>query len=350
MIASWTMQVHASRLGRAALIGAAALAGSLTVGTELARGTVAHSVAPGESLFSIASRDGLSVSQLAAANGLSSSAQLRAGAVLQIPGRLAPATPSRLLHSTPTRLLHTTSARVHLTGEGADDGGHDGAGADGVQTGRATASAPALGAYAIRPGDTLSALALRSRVSVGQMAYMNGLDVNQPLRIGTVIKLPTGAPSPTRAGLPLPAHRVIPAAGPYPTPAHVSLGEIQTIAARHGVPPSLAAAIAWQESGFNNGLVSSANARGVMQLLPGTWDWVQRTLVGHPLNPSSPRDNVAAGVLYLRSLLHSTAGDPGTAAAAYYQGLGSVRQIGFLPDTQRYVSSVRALMSRFGGG
>jgi soluble lytic murein transglycosylase-like protein len=180
------------------------------------------------------------------------------------------------------------------------------------------------------------------------MAYMNGLNPRARLRIGTLLKLPTGAPTPPRAVEAVPARQIIPAAGPYPTPAHVGLGDIQRIAAQHGVPSSLAAAIAWQESGFNNGLVSSANARGVMQLLPGTWDWVQRTLAGHPLNPSSPHDNVRAGVMYLGSLLHSTGGNPETAAAAYYQGLGSVRRIGLLPDTRRYVSSVRALMGRFG--
>ena len=37
------------------------------------------------------------------------------------------------------------------------------------------------------------------------------------------------------------------------------------------------------------------------------------------------------------------------AAAAYYQGLGSVRRIGMLPETRRYVANVLALRSRFGG-
>jgi hypothetical protein len=37
------------------------------------------------------------------------------------------------------------------------------------------------------------------------------------------------------------------------------------------------------------------------------------------------------------------------AAAGYYQGLGSVRKIGMLPETQRYVANVMALRSRFGG-
>ena len=91
------------------------------------------------------------------------------------------------------------------------------------------------------------------------------------------------------------------------------------------MPPSLAAAIAWQESGFNNGMVSSANARGVMQVMPGTWNWVQSNLAGRRLDPSSAADNVQAGSLYLRQLLRDAGGDPATAIAGYYQGQASVR-------------------------
>ena len=54
--------------------------------------------------------------------------------------------------------------------------------------------------------------------------------------------------------------------------------------------------------------------------------------------------------LLLRSLLHATGGDPALAAAGYYQGLPSVQRHGLYPDTQRYVQSVMALRSRFGGG
>ena len=35
-----------------------------------------------------------------------------------------------------------------------------------------------MGAYKVRPGDTLSALAAASRVPAAQMAYMNGLNPN----------------------------------------------------------------------------------------------------------------------------------------------------------------------------
>ena len=176
---------------------------------------------------------------------------------------------------------------------------------------------------------------------------MNGLNLHGVLVAGTVIKLPTGATAP-RSG-PAPSVRVYSPAGPHATPARLSSSQVGQVAAADGVSPSLAAAIAYQESGFNNGMVSRANARGVMQLLPGTWNWVQSTLAHRTLDPNSALDNVHAGALYLGSLLRSTRGNPALAAAAYYQGLGSVRQAGVFPSTQRYVDNVMALRSRFGG-
>ncbi len=117
------------------------------------------------------------------------------------------------------------------------------------------------------------------------------------------------------------------------------------------MPPSLAEAVADQESGFNNALTSSTGARGVMQIEPGTWNWIGQTLAGPaPLSPSSASSNVRAGVLLLRSLLQSTGGNQAEAAAGYYQGLPSVLQHGLYSDTQQYVNNVSALQQRFGGG
>jgi soluble lytic murein transglycosylase-like protein len=180
------------------------------------------------------------------------------------------------------------------------------------------------------------------------MAYMNGLDPNGVLIAGTVIKLPTGAPAPASSSQPAPAP-VVAQASPNPSPGRVSSSDIATVASRNGVPADLSAAIAWQESGFNNGMVSSANARGVMQVMPGTWDWVQQNLAKRQLDPNLAIDNVGAGVLYLGHLLSETGGDPAMAAAGYYQGLDSVRRIGMLPETRQYVNNVLALRGRFGG-
>jgi soluble lytic murein transglycosylase-like protein len=136
---------------------------------------------------------------------------------------------------------------------------------------------------------------------------------------------------------------------PYPTPERVSPSEVASIASSDGVSPSLADAIGYQESGFNNDLVSNTGAVGVMQIEPGTWDWVQRTLSATPLNPASALDNIRGGVLMLHSLLDASGGDPAMAAAGYYQGLASVQRNGMYADTQQYVNDVMALRSRFGG-
>jgi soluble lytic murein transglycosylase-like protein len=206
-----------------------------------------------------------------------------------------------------------------------------------------------MGGYTVRPGDTLSGLAAASGVSVGAMAAMNGLSTTHRLVAGTVLKLPTGAPTPPAAAQPAPAQRVVPQAAPNPTPARVDASHVQQIASAAGVSPSLAAAIGWQESGFNNNMVSSANARGVMQVMPGTWSWVEQNLAGRRLDPNSASDNVSAGVLYLKHLLQETGGDENAAIAGYYQGLGALRSRGMFEDTKRYVANVQALRGRFGG-
>jgi soluble lytic murein transglycosylase-like protein len=207
----------------------------------------------------------------------------------------------------------------------------------------------ALGAYTVRAGDTLSGIAASSGISLGELAWMNGLDPGAPLLAGTALKLPTGSPLAVQAATTTVEPTVVPPAAPYATPGRVTAEQIGQIAAANGVSPSLAAAVAWQESGFNNGVVSAANARGVMQLLPGTWSWVQEQLLGRQLDPSSAIENVRAGVSYLGQLVKDVGGNEAVAVASYYQGSASVRSVGLLPATQRYVADVMALRSRFGG-
>jgi LysM repeat protein len=371
-------------LRTARLSGAALLAAALLSTTPaLAAG---HRVAPGETLSGIAANNGLSTNALAAANGLSTEAHVISGTTLTIPARGtivsgSPATTSSA-GNTGTTAASTTSAsgglrvawgdslsaiaarngvslsrlaaangidpsrpllagtRLHLPAAG-------GAGASAAPAATTSAAPAPIGAYKVRVGDTLSGLAARSGVPMTQMAYVNGLDPKKPLLAGTLMKLPTG--SPVNAATPAPQRTIVPSAPPDATPGRLNAGQIGSIAAQHGAPGSLATAIAWQESGFNNAMLSGANARGVMQILPGTWSWVQANLARTKLNPDSPEDNVRAGSLYLADLMRQTNGDPAMAAAAYYQGLASVRRIGMLPETRRYVANVMALRGRFGG-
>jgi N-acetylmuramoyl-L-alanine amidase len=297
--------------------------------TAPASAEVAHVVQPGETLWGIAAANNLTTRTVAVYNGVPEDHRVVLGSTIRVP---TVAEGQAALQSAGLAPAATGTATAAPAAAPAAD----------------AAPAP-QGAYVVRWGDTLSALAAGAGVSVADMAAMNGLDPDGVLLAGTVIKLPAGAPVPARADEPAPATHVVPAAAPEPTPTRLSATDVQSVAAEHGVSPSLAAAIAWQESGFNNGMVSSANARGVMQVMPGTWDYVEQNLAGRKLDTGSATDNVHAGVLYLQHLLEQTGGDESAAVAAYYQGLGSVQSRGLFDDTQKYVANVQALRSRFGG-
>jgi len=302
----------------------AAVAATLALAAP-AQANVPHTVGPGETLWSIAAANGFTTRALAAANGLSENSNVVLGSTIQIP-------------SVPEAAAALQGATAQL-------------GQSAPTAASAAAAPPPAGSYVVRYGDSLSAIAARAGVSTGQLAWMNGLNPANLLPTGTVLKLPTESAQAAAASAPGPApvQHVVPSAAPNATPGHVSASQVGQVAAQTGVSASLAKAIAWQESGFNNGAVSSANARGVMQIMPGTWSWINRSLASRALDPNSALDNVQAGSLYLRQLMRDTGGDPGMAAAAYYQGLASVRRNGMLPETRRYVSNVLSLRARFGG-
>jgi N-acetylmuramoyl-L-alanine amidase len=348
-----------------------------------ASAAVPHTVQPGETLWSIAAANNLTTRTVAAFNGVSEDHQVVLGSTIMVPTTVegyaslqqagvvgtAPqqpaAAPAAASGGYTVQAGDTLSALAAQSGvstealaatNGLDPNGLLIAGTALQLPGGSSTPAPAAGApapqggYTVRAGDTLSGLAAQTGVSAAAMAAMNGLDPNGVLVTGTVLKLPGGAPAPAQASEPAPATTVVPDAAPTPTAQQVSATDIQNVAAAHGVSPSLAAAIAWQESGFNNSMVSSANARGVMQVMPGTWDYVQQNLAGgRQLDPNSATDNVHAGVMYLKRLLTDAGGDENAAIAGYYQGLASVRERGLYDDTAQYVDNVQALRGRFGG-
>jgi N-acetylmuramoyl-L-alanine amidase len=334
---------------------------------------VPHVVQPGETLWTIAAANNFTTRALAAANGLSEDSNVVLGSTIQIPSvseastaltSAAPATsaaqggyavqPGDTLSG--IAASHGVSLSTLAAANGVSPDSFAIAGttlkiptASATAPASSTAGPPPLGGYTVRPGDSLSGIAATAGVSMQQLAWMNGLDPSHYLLAGTVLKLPTGAPAPSNPA-PAPSQTIVPQAAPNPTPERVSSSQIAQVAAEHGVPAGLASAIAWQESGFNNAMVSSANARGVMQIMPGTWDWVNKSLAAdNPLNPNSAVDNVRGGVLYLRQLLNDFGGDQNSAIAAYYQGEGAVKSRGLYPETQEYVNSVNALRPRFGG-
>jgi LysM repeat protein len=294
------------------------LAAAALLAPAAACAAVIHTVRRGETLSSIAAADGLSVARLAAANGLSSMAELTTGAQLVIPPQGGP------LQSPAAPPAAPTSSESPMSESGAS----------------------ASGGYVVRLGDTLSGIAARYGTSVEALAAANGIPVNGLLLAGRALTIPgreaTSTPS-SSASSSAPS-----ISGAQPVAQFVTAAQVGSIAVADGVPAPLAEAIADQESGFNDALVSSSGAVGVMQLEPATWSDLTR-VDGMDLSPTSALDNVRGGVVLLRSLLLATGESQTDTIAAYYQGLRSVQTYGILPGTRGYVADVRALESRFNG-
>lgn len=116
---------------------------------------------------------------------------------------------------------------------------------------------------------------------------------------------------------------------------------IEEACRRYNVSPNLARAVVQAESNFQPEVISSAGAVGLMQLMPGTADWLG---VEDPLNPA---DNIDGGVRFLRQLLDRYDGDIRLTLAAYNAGPGAVDEYGGIPpyrETQTYVERVTGLM------
>jgi LysM repeat protein len=258
----------------------------------------------------------------------------------------------------------------------------------------------------VKRGDTLSAIARRYHTTVAALRELNDIPGNGIIYAGQSLRLPEGAlDTPVRAHAAQRApryHRVVEgdtlidlasrygtsvswlqAANKLPRSRVIQLGQrlfvgyaavatphgaavirtprpnavprsrikalIKSEAKRAHIDPHLALALAWQESGFQMDMVSSAGAIGAMQVMPETGRWMSSHIIGRPLDLANVEDNVVAGVRFLALLLRLT-GKPQAALAGYYQGLASVKNNGQYADTKAYVRNILFLQRRFRRG
>ena len=257
-----------------------------------------HVVQRGETLTSVAAIDGLSIQAIAQANRISPASELVVGQILLIPPQTAE---SAAVSTAATKVAQSSGTGTVATTTESDS--------------TETATDPDA------DGDTDASTKTEAPAQTKATTYTR--------------------PSTPSSGSP---------GTPQPTQQLVSSGDIAAIAAQNGVPASLAEAIAWQESGWNNDEVSGIGAVGVMQIVPSTWTWIDQYLTpSAPLGTTSAAENVRAGVLLLHELLTVTGDNYAMAIAGYYQGLASVKAHGMYPDTRHYVNDVLALQQRFGG-
>jgi hypothetical protein len=184
--------------------------------------------------------------------------------------------------------------------------------------------------HVVKPGESFFSIAARYHVSPWRLAQRNRLSLMTVIVPNQRLALPRGA-------------RLTPpaAAGP-PASRDAVRAAIDYWSRVYGVDPALARALAWMESGFQQDVVSSVGAVGVMQLLPETWEFVDLVLLG-VRTPRTYRGNVRAGVRYLRWQLDEFGGDVRLALAGWYQGARAVRERGLYGETRQFVRIVLAL-------
>ena len=120
---------------------------------------------------------------------------------------------------------------------------------------------------------------------------------------------------------------------------------IAAASALHGVSTQLVRAVIQVESDFDSLARSSKGAQGLMQLMPDT---ARQLGVS---NSFDPRQNIFAGVRYLRILLDMFGGDVSLATAAYNAGATAVQRYNGVPpfkETRGYVAKIQGLLLGLG--
>jgi N-acetylmuramoyl-L-alanine amidase len=301
-----------------------------------------HVVRRGETLSDIAARYGTSTSSLASANGLSDPNYIVAGTTLRVPVALT------------MNATHTVSSGETLSDIAARYGTSVRALArvnrlrnenlivEGAQlrvpgSGTAASTSPSApvsvmgGAHAVSRGETLSSIALRYGTTVEALARANGIGNPNLVVAGTTLRVPSGGGGGSGGSLPAP---------PPPASPEVVAASLENQAVSHGVDATLVKAVAWQESGWQQDVVSSAGAIGVMQVMPDTARYINQSLGGGNLDVRNADDNVHLGVMYLHHLLNTMPTER-KALAAYYAGPGAIgRRLN--AEQRHYVDAVQS--------
>jgi N-acetylmuramoyl-L-alanine amidase len=201
--------------------------------------------------------------------------------------------------------------------------------------------------HTVEPGESLWSIAAEDGLTVEELAAANGLSPDAWLVAGSTLLIPPASPAYAISGTGACVWDCASTMHPHPTDEVVTPEQVGAIAAEYGMSAALVQSIAWNESAFNNAAVSSAGARGVMQIIPDTWTFIDEQLTDEPLDPASAIANVEAGVIYLHHLYHVKGGDGQATVASYFQG---PNREGLLPETETYLREIRDDEAEFAAG
>lgn len=264
-----------------------------------------YTVQMGDTLSGISQLYGISVDAMVEANGITDPDLIVTGQTLSIPGASSGSDPEPEWEPEPAS-----------PGVG---GGHP--------------------SYTVGAGDNLSAIAELLGISVSELADFNGIGNLDLIVTGQTLAVPGGSETATSE---------------VATASYLGYDDLRAMffeaAEIHGEDPYLMMALAWQESGWQQDVVSYAGAYGIMQVMPDTGDWAGPALVGWETDyVNSAWDNIQTGVAFYAHL-YSMAGSDYYALAGYYQGPYSVETEGLFSDTEDYVRNILEMRDLFASG
>ena len=278
-----------------------------------------HTVKAGEHLTRISRTYGVTIAAIVAANDLADPGRIFAGQRLTIPGVAAPAPAQK--------------PKPEAAASGPAPA--------------AAASAPKARVHTVKAGEHLTRISRTYGVTIAAIVAAN--DLADPGRIFAGQRL-------TIPGVAAPASASKSSAPSMPASMARLVAEREAMrriivqeADRFGVPWAFAMAVAWQESGWQQGVTSWAGAVGVMQLLPATGEWVGEAMLGTTVDIADARQNVRAGVRLLAHYLDRYDGNRDLVLAAYYQGQTAADRHGVYRVSRPYIASVKLLEKLFGG-
>jgi soluble lytic murein transglycosylase len=110
----------------------------------------------------------------------------------------------------------------------------------------------------------------------------------------------------------------------YPRAYHP---EVDNEAKRLGIDPMLVWAVMRQESAFYPRAISSSNARGLLQVVPSTWDWLAELQSETPGDPFQVATNIRYGTFYLQWLTNYLQNDLELIIVSYNRGQGYIKRL-----------------------
>lgn len=144
-----------------------------------------YRVVSGDTLLAIARRFGVSVSSIQRLNNMGSSTTLRVGQVLQIPSNTSTnPTPTTSPSPTPSPTPSATPTPSP-----------------------SPSPTPTVSSYTVKSGDTLLRIASLFGVSVSSIQQLNNLGTSTTIRVGQVLKIPSGTSTPSPSPSPTPTQR-----------------------------------------------------------------------------------------------------------------------------------------------